>query len=71
MEYNTKTSNGKRFKIVKEKDDPMCLRVSLGGSKKDGYYLTFRGDPRLIADMLSEANEIFGNAANKFITQSN
>lgn len=31
-------------KVVREETDPMCLRASIGGSKKDGYYLVYRGD---------------------------
>jgi hypothetical protein len=40
-------------KISKEKTDPLCLRVSVGGTKEVGYYLVYRGDnEQKIEDML-------------------
>lgn len=30
--------------IKKEKTDPLCMRVSIGGTREAGYYLVFRGD---------------------------
>jgi hypothetical protein len=30
-------------RIVKKSDDPMCLRVSSGGSHKVGWYCVYRG----------------------------
>ncbi len=71
MEYHTKTTNKKPFKIVKESDDPLCQRVSLGGTKKEGYYLVFRGDIEDIEDMIHEADIAIRKSRDKFITQNN
>ena len=42
-----------RIKIIKKRDDTSLgfkvLRASLGGSKPEGYYVTYRGDlPEII-----------------------
>ena len=71
MIYTAKTENNKPFKITKAKDDPYCLRVSLGGTKKDGYYLVFRGNIIEVSEMMDEAQKLFAKAKNHFITQSN
>jgi hypothetical protein len=31
-------------KIIKQPDDPLCCRASIGGDPDIGYYLTFRGN---------------------------
>jgi len=31
-------------RIIKEADDPICVRASIGGHPKIGYYLVYRGD---------------------------
>ena len=37
--------SGLNIKIIKEPDDPLCTRVSIGGSEEvGGYYCTYRGD---------------------------
>jgi hypothetical protein len=41
--------------IDKLPDDPLCLRVSIGGNKKDGYYLRYRGDRKKIVEMLRQS----------------
>lgn len=41
--------------VRKLPDDPECLRVSLGGTAAAGYYLTYRGSEKSIADMLIAA----------------
>lgn len=30
-------------KLVKEADDPLCTRVSMGGTEEIGYYVVYRG----------------------------
>lgn len=34
----------KIIKIIKEKDDPICPRISAGGLESIGYYIVYRGD---------------------------
>lgn len=51
--------NGRITKIIKEPDDPLCLRVSIGGTPKTGYYLVYRGDPEQIETMLTEMLKSF------------
>jgi hypothetical protein len=41
-----------RVMIYRAKDDPMCLRASIGGTEEVGYYCTFRGDRAKIFEML-------------------
>jgi hypothetical protein len=43
MEYGaSKTGRSKVF-IAKKADDPLCVRVSLGGRPDVGFYCTYRG----------------------------
>ena len=42
--------------IIKEPDDPGCLRVSMGGNTDTGYYLVYRGDLADIKSMVSLLN---------------
>lgn len=59
-------------KIIKEPTDPICLRVSMGGTKKVGYYLVFRGDSMEdIQEMLSETLEAFKKARKNFVVKGN
>lgn len=59
-------------KIIKEPTDPICLRVSMGGTKKVGYYLVFRGDNMEdIEEMLSETLEAFKKARKNFVVKGN
>lgn len=60
-----------KFTISKEENDPLCLRVSMGGTEQDGYYIVFRGDPAEIESMLTQAAETFKIAANKYKSQNN
>ena len=34
----------KNIKIIKEKDDPICTRVSIGGKEELGFYGVYRGE---------------------------
>ncbi len=38
--------------IMRQVDDPICPRISMGGTEQLGYYFNFRGDPLDIAIML-------------------
>jgi hypothetical protein len=40
--------------IIREPDDPLTLRASIGGNEEHGYYLVFRGDPEKVLTMLKE-----------------
>ena len=31
-------------KVIKEPDDTLCTRISIGGDEAFGFYLTYRGD---------------------------
>lgn len=33
-----------KVKIIKEQDDPICTRVSVGGRDNVGYYCVYRGN---------------------------
>lgn len=44
--------DGKRVTIQKLEDDPLALRVSVGGDAVHGYYFTYRGPGLEIADMM-------------------
>lgn len=55
MEARIKTGSGQEIWIKKEQSDPLALRISIGGSEKDGYYLVFRGDDLIeIENMLED-----------------
>lgn len=59
-------------RITKEKTDPICLRASIGGDAKKGYYLVFRGDnPQDIENMLSDVLNAFKKAKNSIIQNQN
>jgi hypothetical protein len=38
--------------FIRQPDDPICLRASVGGLPEKGYYLTIRGNPKEVLDML-------------------
>jgi hypothetical protein len=42
------------FSIIRESDDPLALRASIGGQPHIGWYLVFRGEPIAILAMLRE-----------------
>lgn len=44
--------NGQRVTIQKLEDDPLALRVSVGGDAIHGYYFTYRGPGPEIAGMM-------------------
>lgn len=33
-------------------DDSLCLRASIGGDERKGFYCTFRGDQQKVTEML-------------------
>lgn len=43
--------------IKKEQDDPVALRVSIGGNCYAGYYIVYRGDIKKIKKMMSYLNQ--------------
>lgn len=53
------TDDGCPVHIKKLTDDPLCLRLSLGGSRGDGFYFVFRGDSDAIHNMLCNAMDAF------------
>lgn len=60
MDIIVLNKKGQKIKIKKESTDPMCMRASIGGLKKEGYYLVFRGDNlNDIEEMLKETYEAF------------
>ncbi len=46
------------FRIIRETDDPIALRASIGGRPEIGWYLVFRGEPSAIASMLEEVVDV-------------
>lgn len=42
------------FKVIREPDDPLALRASIGGQPDLGWYLVFRGEPNAVLTMLRE-----------------
>lgn len=45
--------------VTKLPDDPVCLRVSLGGAKEFGFYLVYRGDEKQVGHLLAAALTAF------------
>ncbi len=43
---------GDRFRLIREADDPLALRASIGGQAHIGWYLVYRGDPLEVLAML-------------------
>lgn len=70
-EIHLTTKNGFRFKIIKEQDDPLTNRLSIGGSKQDGCYIVFRGDIDEVGEVLEEALQAFNKAKQVNLTQNN
>ena len=63
MDITVINKKKQRIKIKREPNDPQCMRVSIGGLKKEGYYLVFRGDNlNDIEEMLKETYEAFVEA---------
>lgn len=71
MELHLTTSDGFRFKVSKEKDDPMTNRLSIGGSKNEGCYIVYRGETKDCLEVLENALEAMKKAANANLTQNN
>ena len=44
MKTKIRTDKNTVVHVQKEPTDPICLRASIGGTRKLGYYITFRGD---------------------------
>jgi len=65
------TKNGIRFKIVKEEDDPLCNRLSIGGIAPDNCYIVFRGNMKDCGQILEAALEAFKIAEKANQTQNN
>ena len=40
--------------LQRKDDDPICLRASLGGSDRIGYYCVFRGDKEEVIACIEE-----------------
>jgi len=70
-ELHLTTDKGFRFKIVKEANDPMTNRLSIGGSKEEGCYIVFRGDMDDCGAVLEEALKAFNKAQEVNLTQNN
>lgn len=71
MELYLTTKKGFRFKVVKEKDDPITNRLSIGGSKEDGCYIMFRGNIDVCLEVLEEAVAALKTAKDRHYTQNN
>lgn len=70
-ELHCTTKNGFFFKIIKEENDPMTNRLSIGGSKDEGCYIVFRGDIKVCKEVLENALEALTKADNTYQTQLN
>lgn len=71
MEAKLTTKDGFFFKVVKEKDDPMTNRLSIGGSKEEGCYIVYRGKTEDCLRVLENALEAMKTANDKRNTQLN
>lgn len=71
MEAHVTTSKDFRFKVVKEKDDLMTNRLSIGGSKEEGCYIVFRGNIDDCQQVLENALEALNKVKAKYLTQNN
>lgn len=71
MELHLTTPDGFRFKVAKEKDDPMTNRLSIGGSKEEGCYIVYRGDTEVCLEVLEQAVIAMRKASNANKTQNN
>lgn len=49
--------------IIKEPDDPTCLRISAGGFAEHGYYLVFRGDKDKIISCMETLLDVLKRGA--------
>ncbi len=65
------TKNGFFFKIIKEENDPLTNRLSIGGEKEKGCYIVFRGDIKDCKEVLENALEALNTAYDAYQTQLN
>lgn len=70
-EFHVTTKNNYKFKILKQPDDPICNRLSIGGIKDKGCYITYRGDINTCVEILEEALAAFKKAQEVNQTQNN
>lgn len=70
-ELHLTTKKGFRFKLLKETDDILTNRLSIGGSKEHGCYIVFRGDMDIVGEVLEQALEAFNKAKQVNLTQNN
>ena len=49
-----KEENKMKIKIIKEADDPLCPRASIGGTEELGYYCVYRNEKEKVIKMLKE-----------------
>jgi len=52
----------KKVSLQKLKDDPLCMRASIGGWADKGYYCSFRGDQKQVTEMLRTVLTVLENA---------
>ena len=43
-----------KIEIMKEADDPICTRASIGGTEEMGYYCVYRNEKEKVIKMLKE-----------------
>ena len=65
------TKEGFRFKIIKEEDDPITNRLSIGGSKEEGCYIVYRGETADCLAILENSLEALRKVAKVNLTQNN
>lgn len=70
-ELHLTTKAGFFFKVIKEQDDPMTNRLSIGGSKEQGNYIVYRGETKDCLEVLRNALEAMEKASNANQTQCN
>lgn len=47
-----------KLQVIKKQDDPICLRISIGGNNENAY-ITYRGDLAKVKILLDQVNETF------------
>lgn len=47
--------NGEQWKIIREADDPLALRLSIGGVPNNLGYIVYRGDTKQCLELLRKA----------------
>ena len=71
MKITLTTKAGFYFKVIKEKNDELTNRLSIGGDKEHGCYIVFRGDIKDCKEVLENALEAFKIADEAHKTQLN